>query len=568
MKTAFWYSISRCAALWCVLALPHVLSAQDSSSAFPVRVNGSVSLSTDVYESSGNTGWQARQGGQVSRAIARINVNLFEQIDLPFEFYATTEGNGYRQPFNQFGASPRLFGWLTLHGGYFSTAFSDLTFGDTRLLGGGIELSPGNFRLSVVHGSAQEARQADSTSFFGNQYARTLTAAKVGISTPQGLSLLFNALHAIDDTTSLAAPADTLSSALPAARENTALSLSVGVPIASIVRVQGEVAIAATSDDLRAPTTDDAGDVPSFLFTPRTSSHVDGAAKLSLILTPPGTWSLRLDGRWIGPGFTTLGYQQLQNDVLEGTVSPSVRLLDNTVYVRASLGVRRNNLRSTKRAATDRIIGSVFTGIQFSQAVGLDVQYSNYRLQSQHTNDTLRLANNFQTISIGPRFLFDALGGQNTLAANYALQTVRDNNPTTARTAENTTHSATLAHSLVLPSLWSFATSVLYNAVSATALSTNIVSISETASKQLFDNALTLSGSLSYSLVGTETSVSGTATSSTDNQLVARLTATYSFPNWGSFSLNLSTNNYTAAQQAARPSYTEYRAGLGYTLSL
>lgn len=546
------------------------VKAQDSTASFPVRVNGSVSLSTDLYESSGDENWQPRQGASVSRAIARVNVNLFDQIDLPFEVYATTEETGYRQPFNQFGASPRLFGWLTLHGGYFSARVSDFTFGDMRLLGGGVELAPGNFRLSLVHGTARQAQPMDTSLFFAGEYRRTVTAAKIGFGSVSGGFAHLNFVRAIDDTTTLdvpVRPGDSIVVLPPAAKENAALSLSFGIPFLPEVRLTGEVGIAATSDDITAPETDNM-DIPSFLLTARTSTHVDAAAKASLSIVPSGVWSVRLDGRWIGPGFTTLGYPQMQNDVLEGTVSPAVRLFENTLYLRASLGLRRNNLRSTKIASSDRIIGSLFAGIQFSREVGLDVQYSNYSLQSQHVNDTLRMANVFQNISLTPRFLFEALGGQNTLTLTYAYQTVEDNNPVTAQAAENTTHSGAAAHTLVLQSGWSFGSSVFFNSISSAALSTDIFTLSETVTKQLFDNALSVSGSVSLSFVGTDTRLGTQQISGSDNQVYTRIGATYNIPSWGSVSLNLSTNSYSAGKNGGRPSYTEYRAGLGYSISL
>lgn len=553
----------------CVLGGAVRLDARDSTSSFPVRVGGSVSLATDVYESSGDTGWRPRQGGSVSSAIARVNVNLFDQIDLPFEIYATTEETGYRQPFNQFGVSPHLFGWLTLHGGYFSARISELTFGDMRLLGGGMELSPGKFRLSVVHGTARQAQPVDTSTFFAGEYRRTVTAAKIGYGTESSGFAHLNFVRAIDDTTTLAIPPFGIDSlaAPPAPKENAAVSLSFGIPFVPEVRLSGEVGVAATSEDIAAPETDDM-DIPSFFLTARTSTHVDAAAKASLSIIPSGGWSLRLDGRWIGPGFTTLGYPQMRNDVLEGTVSPAVRLFDNTLYLRASLGLRRNNLRSTKTAPTDRIIGSLFAGTQFSRAVGLDVQYSNYSLQSQHLNDTLRLANVFHTMSVTPRFLFEALGGQNTLTLTYTYQTVEDANPVTAQAAENTTHSGAVSHALVLPSGWSFGSSMFFNSTASTMLSTDILTLGETVTKQVFDNALSLSGSVSFSLVGTDTRIAGRQVSGSDSQVYIRLTGTYSFPEWGAFSLHLSTNTYSAGSNSGRPSYTEYRAGLGYSISL
>lgn len=99
----------------------------------PVKLSGSFSLSSEQY---GSNGIRARRPSGTSRAILQPTITLFDQIILPFEVYLSSEERGFRQPFNQFGVSPRLFGWLTLHAAYYSARLSELTFGDTRLLGG------------------------------------------------------------------------------------------------------------------------------------------------------------------------------------------------------------------------------------------------------------------------------------------------------------------------------------------------------------------------------------------------------------------------------------------------
>jgi hypothetical protein len=127
---------------------------------------------------------------------------LFDQIRLPFEIFITNDDRGYRQPFNQFGVSPRLWGWLTLHAGYFSSQLSELSFGDTRLLGGGVELTPGNFRFSLLYGRSQHAVNADTANDVRGLYQRTLLAAKLGYGAENSAYVHLQFLRAWDDSTS------------------------------------------------------------------------------------------------------------------------------------------------------------------------------------------------------------------------------------------------------------------------------------------------------------------------------------------------------------------------------
>ena len=134
-----------------------------------VRVSGSLGSSADIYRAYGNA---ARLPSETYRAVARLNVVLFDQIDLPFELYLNSGQIGYQQPFNQFGVTPRIGQWLQLFGGWYSTRVSDFTFGDLRILGGGVELSPGNFRFAFHYGYTRQARNPDSALAFWGEYRR------------------------------------------------------------------------------------------------------------------------------------------------------------------------------------------------------------------------------------------------------------------------------------------------------------------------------------------------------------------------------------------------------------
>ncbi len=141
----------------------------------PIRLEGGISLSSELYSSTGIAG---RRPKQSYRAILSPTLVIYDQIRLPFEIFVTNDDRGYRQPFNQFGMSPNFWGWLTLHGGYFSSRLSELSFGDTRLLGGGVELTPGDWRVSVLYGRSQMAVDPDTANGVRGLYERTIFTAK------------------------------------------------------------------------------------------------------------------------------------------------------------------------------------------------------------------------------------------------------------------------------------------------------------------------------------------------------------------------------------------------------
>ncbi|MBI3189602.1 MAG: hypothetical protein HYZ33_03030 [Ignavibacteriales bacterium] len=489
------------------------------------------------------------------RFIFQPVITINEDVVIPVDIFFTSEEQSYRQPFNQFGLSPRLFGWLTLHGGYFSTTLSDLTFGDTRLLGGGFDARPGSFRLSLFYGVTQQASEADTAKGFRGIYKRTMVGGKVGVGNNDKFFLDLNYLHAIDDTTSLINPLNSL-----APKENAMVSLAMGFPVfENKLKFSGEVSLSAFTNDMRTKEIEVGGEELRSIFTPRSSSQLDGASKLSVSFIPSQEFSLSLNGRWIGPGYVTLGYAQLPNDVLETTIAPTIRLFENNLSIRSSFGLRYNNLRSNRLATTRRTIGSISTSIQPTETFNIDLEYSNYGMVSKPKNDTLRLDNISQTLSVSPRFIFDAFDGANSVMVAYSLQDFSDNNPLTSASMNYTTHTGTAIWSLSFPSGLTFSTTTSYT-YSITPLVTLIIkNVNQTIGHQFAERKLSASLTLGYNVV--------TAASS-DEQLTVRLSSAYSLNQWGMISFNVLTNNYTRAESSAGSSFKEYQATLNYTVSL
>jgi len=516
----------------------------------PVSVSGSLNLSGELYSSQGVS---QRRSRTASRAILRSTISLYDQIILPFELYVTTEERGFRQPFNQFGASPKFFGWLTLHGGYFSSQLSEFTFGDTRILGGGIELNPGKFRFAALYGRTQEAVEADSVGGFAGTYKRMMFATKIGYGTDESF-VDFNVFTSYDDSSSIKAPP-----AGSAPTENLATSLSFGFPLfASTLRLRSEIAIAAFSSDTRSREVGDFGQTLKSLFTPRTSSQVDGAVKLSIQYTASEAFSLGVNSRWVGPGYVTLGYAQLPNDVFEVSLSPAVRLIGNRLSLRPSLGLRWNNLRSNRLATTQRTILNFTGSYQATDAFGIDAHYANYGMRSSPRNDTLRVDNISQSLTLSPRLTFESLGGSNLAAISYSLQDFTDKNILTSATNQNTTNTVTGVWSISFPSALSFTTSYSYVQSTAPLLKTRIQSVGETVGYAFFENTLTISLSGTYNSIHTISS---------EGQVTGSLTAAYSLGRAGTVTASAMTNTYKYDNSLAGSSFTESQGSLQYSYS-
>jgi hypothetical protein len=519
-----------------------------------VVVHASVNASSDFYSASGIA---ARQPGNISRLVVRPTITLFDQIQLPFELFLSTQEMGFQQPFNQFGVNPRFGDWLTLHAGYFSTRYSEFSFGDLRVLGGGIDLSPGQFRLSFMYGISSKGRGPDSALQFHGEYRRTMWACMVGYGGEESFNVHLNVVHAADDSSSIISDSATLSPA-----ENLALSLSFGIPVGSVVRLTGEVGVSGYSSDVRVEHLKEGEVVPSWLFVPRGSTQADAAGRVGLVLSPFQNFNLRFDGRWIGPGFVTLGYSQISNDVLDATVAPDIRLLNNALYARASLGVRWNNLRGNRISTTRRVIGSFSGGWSVDQHFGVDMQYSNYGMKSSHVGDTLRIDNIYQLWSVAPRYMFEGWGGAHSLMMNYTFQDLSDNNPKTADLTRNSTHVLSVVHSMMFPSTWSVSTSGFFTYLGTSAQISRNVNFGETVGRSFLENnRLTTALTLGYGMASSGDNV--------DGQVIVRATANYGLGNYGGMSFSISNNSFNYANPTdTRPNFRELQASILYSFNI
>ncbi|MDD5674213.1 MAG: hypothetical protein PHC61_08625 [Chitinivibrionales bacterium] len=529
----------------------------------PLSLTGAFNATGGLYAANGVAD---RQDPASYRASLTPTVSIYDQLTLPFEFYLSSSGGGFRQPFNQFGVNPHIGTWLTLHGGYFSTQLTDLSFGDTRLLGGGIDVHPSKFRLALLYGRSQKAQQADTVVGLHGLYDRWVAAGMLGVGKTDRNFIALTVLRAADDTSSLhgalAAADSTQLRYYNGPKENLVGTLSWGLRfLKNAVAWRGEIAGSAFSNDATDSVVTNSL-APSWLhavFTPRYSSQFDAAGKTSLMWTPAKVFQVGLNGRWVGPGYVTLGYAGLPNDLFDITLAPSLRLDNSKYQLRPSFGVRFNNLYNTRIATTNRTIFS-FTGVaQPSAAFGFDAQYSNYGTKSNARNDTLRVSNIAQALNAAPHYTFESWGANQVITATYAFQNFVDQNVVTAALDKYVVNSIAGVWSLGWPSTLSLSTTANWVNTAAALVTTTIIGVNEGLSHSFLEkNALTAGINLGYNIV---------ASGKTDGQFTAGATCSYKFMQFGTFSLLLSSNRYDYGAGGSVPSFQEYQGTLQYTLT-
>jgi hypothetical protein len=495
-------------------------------------------------------------------------------IQIPFSFIIGKQQSSFTQPFNQFGLSPS-YKWITLHAGYRNLTWSPLTLGGHTFLGAAVELNPGKFRLGAMYGQLNKATALDTTQtlYFSNfNYRRTGMAARIGYGTEQSFFDLI-ALKAKDEEGSLKGAhkgmADSLGVA-PAENIVTGYNMKISLWKNRII-FESDGALSLYTNDIDAlPVADSAYEKDiekiSRIVKVNTSSELYGAIQASIRYRSK-FFSVRLQYRYIEPGYQSMGAYFLNNDLENYTIAPSFTAWKNRIRFNGSLGFQRDDLNGNKRAKARKVIGSANLSADLTQQLGLDLGFSNYSVnQSVKTirfADSLKVVQSSRQISVMPRYTFSTgkLLHNILLAAN--LSQARELNPSreSALNADINTSNYMLTFQTNFPE----AAASAYLSLNHTEMKSDLITdanhgLTIGGSKAWFRNKLNLSASTGY-LLSKRNEEKGKI-------LTGSVQAKYQF--YGPHMLKLVgyyTGNRPDMNTAAYPRFTEWRVEAGYGFS-
>ncbi len=524
-----------------------VVQAQElSADADPFTIGGSVTARTVAYSASGIGARRA----PFSYILSGTVTPTVYGVGLPLTFTLTEQDRSTSQPLNQFGLSAR-HDWIAVHGGFRNPTFSNFTLAGHQMLGGGIDLSPGIFRVSVAAGQLMRAVEQDTPSIAPvlPSYSRSGWAARVGVEDTE-FFVLGTVLSASDDTTSLRrAPVNV--DVTPG--ENVALSLAAGITPADGVRLDAEWALSAFTRDVRSSAivikSNDIRTLAESILTPRLSTSVYQAFRAGLALRRP-TWGLQASYSYIDPDYRSMGAYAMNTDQAVITVAPSVVLADNRLRLGLSVTHIEDNLQTKKWFTTKRLQPMLTASWTPSMTFGVDVSLGDVlTTQSSGTRpiaDSVALNNRNPMLTVSPRLSFISPELIQNISATVVSQWYLDNNPVTRQFSEyavltaNTMYSVTLPASRLTLGAGGFVTH--FDGLQGTNTSGGVTA---TASKQLPEHGLALGANTAVGL-GASTTVT------------AGVNGTYTPMQRHSIQASLAITSAT---------FTELTAVLGYALS-
>ncbi len=376
------------------------LKAQDLESvakAEPFKINGSIGGSLSGYTASGI---EDRRDPYNWSANANLNMSFYG-IQVPFSAYFTNQNTDFRQPFNQFGASP-YYKWIKVHAGYRNVTFSPHTLAGHTFLGAGVELTPEKYRFAFVYGRFRRAVEANNLLGESASYKRLGYGLKLGYGDDNNFIdlILFKAK---DDVNSIVNEDSSLG-ITPA--ENLVLGFNGKKMLTKKLSFELEFAKSAYSDDINSEITENPNGIysaTSGLYTARTTTSYNNAIQSGLGYQGEG-YQLKLMYKRVEGDYKTMGAYFFNNDLEDITLSAGWQMLKKKMNINGAIGFQHNNLKNTEASKTTRLIGSANINYLVTQQLNLGLAFSNFSSSIQAIRDDVTDSLNFYQVSTNANF--------------------------------------------------------------------------------------------------------------------------------------------------------------------
>jgi hypothetical protein len=318
-----------------------------------LNVNGGLNYSSVFYNAQGIPNRR-----QPFTWFVNGNVTLsILDVSLPFTFNYSNNQTSYTQPFNIQSFNP-TYKWAKGYAGITSMNFSQYTLANHIFTGGGIELSPKNFKFAAMYGRLKKAAEFDSesNSDINMSYKRMGWGATAGYEkNGHGIKLIYFA--AKDDPNSLTfVPINTNVTPM----ENTVISISGKTIFFKKLKFEAEYALSGLTRNVKSPS--DLNAYPKnqlpYIFKPNATSQFFSAFKSSVGYNYK-IFAISLNYERVEPEYKTLGAYYFNNDLENITLAPAFNLLKGKLNLSLNTGLQRNNLDHSKLNTTNRWVGSV-----------------------------------------------------------------------------------------------------------------------------------------------------------------------------------------------------------------
>ncbi|MBK6479551.1 MAG: hypothetical protein IPF93_15170 [Saprospiraceae bacterium] len=366
-----------------------------------------------------------------------INANASMSIygvAIPISFSYRNQQFNYSKPYFRLGISPS-YKWARIYAGQNSLSFSPYTLAGVTFTGGGISLTPGKFRLTVMAGNLQNPRaildSIQGRPTFINPYKRSAMGVKLGVgSNSKNIDLiLFKGKDYADH--------QQISDSTPF---KPAENLVVGIQsklsfFKNLIQFQVNSAASAFTNNRNADELEVGAKEQKYYDLAKKLTSVNNSTRLNLAGDASLNFNLnhfRFGGKYqyIDPTYSSLGAFYFQDDNENYTINAGTDFWKGKINIDGSYGLQRNNVRGHRSIQSLQKIYDVSTNWSLTNWFGFNGQYSNYNFNQESgllvINDSLRYGQVTATSSISPYFTFAGKVFRHNINISYSDQNVKD----------------------------------------------------------------------------------------------------------------------------------------------
>jgi hypothetical protein len=543
--------------------MPFLVRAQDIEQIGknPIGLAGSIRLATDFYSVNGidprrsPSSWQL--SGNASFQLAGIS--------FPFSFSFRDQQLSYGASFNQFGISP-YYKWITVHAGWRSMSFSPYTMNGRTFLGGGVELTPGHFRLSGFYGKFKNLLAVQDSIVYGSStipiYDRIAYGGKIGFGSEQSYFDLM-VIKAWDDTNTPGVNEDQPNPYYYAyePKENVIVGTSFKIRIIKKVDIYGNIAASGYTENtelesLYEPDIEYLENVYTLNASSRFALAGDAGIKVRVKRNTIGLQYKRVE-----PFYSTLTTDYFYNDIENITAQFSTSTRKGQFRFSGNMGFEHNNLYDHQSVTSSRVIGAANVTVMPIAPLVISVRYSNYTQNSesglQVINDTLRLATTSANTGLMANYTLGST--KNKSIAFYAGRTTITDNSPVVRLDDLTTDMISASYSQSFTDLdLRVSPSINYNRYLYPSSRQERIGAGLTLTKAFMEKKLSLSLGSNYSRNDIDTYNNGYVISS-------RMGVSYTPYKSGTFNLSM---QHISNQTILEDAFSEIRGRIQYTQKL
>lgn len=310
-----------------------------------------------------------------------LNFNIFNTINVPVSLNFTDRkvalSQGYS--FNQLSLNP-TYKWVTAHIGTNYMNFSQYTLSGHQFLGGGLELTPTNWKIQLMSGRLRKGQFVDTLTT-GPTFRRMGYGAKVEYS-PGKYTAGLTVFQSRDFASSV--PVENRispQSGIITPENNVVIGLNFGTTVFHALQFNVEYSNSVLTKD-QDPTYErlKVRTLAGIFAQTNATSESYNAFKTNLNYNIAASKTLIGVGyERVDPNYQTHGGYYFVNDLINYTVNLTQQLLNDKVSVAANIGIQTDDIKKTKASNGRRFVGSVNANGQVNEKLTMGLNFSNFQ---------------------------------------------------------------------------------------------------------------------------------------------------------------------------------------------